>query len=138
MTAKNAKEIRDTFRKEAESFAKWLSEREGVPILCTQELSGTWLHSRTYTSELRILLLADIQITVSRVCFINRCIGTMTAALRWLENFAKRNHIGKIVIQSVETDAMRCWCLNHGFQPNPSASIEMGGKIYGDYIRPVQ
>lgn len=138
MGIKEGKELRDAFRKEAESFAKWLSEREGVHILCTQELSGTWLHSRTYTSELRILLLADIQITVSRVCFINRRQGTMTAVLQWLEDFAMRNHIGKIVIQSVETDAMCCWCLNHGFQPNPNASIEVGGKIYGDYVRTVQ
>lgn len=138
MTVKNAKEIRDAFRKEAEFFAKWLSEREEVYILCTQELSGTWLHSRTYTSELRILLLADIQITVSRVCFINRRKGTMTAVLQWLEDFAKRNHIGKIVIQSVETDAMRCWCVKNGFHPNASASIEVGGKIYGDYVRTVQ
>lgn len=134
MTIKTAKEIRDAFRKETETFSKWLSEQEEVHILCTQELSGTWLHSRTYTSELRILLLADIQITVSRVRFIYQRIGTMTAVLRWLEDFAKRNHIGKIVIQSVETDAMRYWCLKHGFRPNPSASIEVGGKIYGDYV----
>lgn len=115
-------------------LSRLITEREGVPIECEQELSGTWLHSSDWETELRLLAFLNQRLTVSRVCFQKRRKGTMTAVLEWMKTFCEKNCISEIVVQSVETPEMAAWCRKNGFRPNPSASLMCSeGFIIGDY-----
>ena len=114
---------------------KLLEEREKEPIEDQRQLSGVWLYSNTWETELRLLLLSDIKIIVSRVCFKYKRQGTMTAVLDWMIHFCNKNRISKICIQSVETKEMAAFCIAKGFHPDSNASMQgSGGFIIGDYI----
>ena len=116
-------------------LSRLLQEREGVEIRCNPQISGIWLHDENWETELRLLILADIRITVSRVCFRNRRQGTMTVVMEWLVGFCRRNKIPTICIQSVETWEMAAFCQKHGFRPNPLASMLCNqGFVIGDYL----
>ena len=49
--------------------------------------------------------------TVSRVSFVKRRVGTMTAVMNYCKQFAKKHGVNKLVIQSVQTPEMARWCL---------------------------
>ena len=51
---------------------------EGVRVRCRREMSGIWLSSDGSDMELRLLLLMNFRLTVSRVLFAHRRQGTMT------------------------------------------------------------
>lgn len=114
-----------------------LEEREGVKIMCGKELSGIWLHSKDFETELRLLLLGNKRMTVSRVCFQKRNKGNMTAVKDLLVQMCRSRHIPALVIQCVESQEMVNWCVKNGFVPNPSASLKIGDTIYGDYIKEI-
>lgn len=112
---------------------KLLEEREGVPYTCEREISGIWLHTSDFEAELRLLLLGQFRVTVSRVCFCRQRKGTMTAVLAWLEHFCRIHQVQSIVIQCVQTEAMANWCQKNDFQPIPHASINIHEIVLGDY-----
>lgn len=111
---------------------------EGVRVRCCREMSGIWFSSDESDMELRLLLLMNFRLTVSRVLFAHRRQGTMTKVLAFLENFCKEHNIPEIVIQSVETKEMSNWCRKNHFQPNPSASIQIHDFIMGDYRKYIE
>lgn len=113
---------------------------ERIKLTCWRELSGIWLKSKNHdipVTELRLLILSNIQVTVSRVCFKNERQGTMTSVFEFLKDFCIKNNINQIIIQSVLTKEMANWCIKHGFNPVKSSSIELHGTVIGDYAFPV-
>lgn len=97
-----------------------------------------WLRNNDSSAEFRLLFLFNIRITVSRVTFKNKRTGTMTEVMHYCEQFAKKNHISTVVVQSVETAEMAQWCLKNGYQPNPNASMEFNGLVIGDYEKDIE
>ena len=110
-----------------------LENKEKVPYICNREMSGIWLHTPDFEAELRLLLLGQFRISVSRVCFLQRRKGTMTAVLAWLERFCQNHQVQSIVIQCVQTEAMVNWCQKNGFFPIAHSSMILKGIIVGDY-----
>lgn len=122
---------------EQEELRLLLEKQEGIPIQWKQEMSGVWYHSENWESELRILFLANFRVTVSRVCFIRKRVGTMTRVEEFLEQFCRRHGIPEILVQSVETKEMAAWCIKNGFTASPVASFELDGVKLGDYIKKI-
>ena len=98
-----------------------------------------WFRNRTaeFETELRLLCLGNLKLTISRVCFKNRRCGTMSEILEKLEQICKEKNIQKIVFQSVETNEMSNFCLKHGYMPNLTCSFEIDGMIFGDYEKEI-
>lgn len=119
------------------NISSLLESKEGVSFVCEPQMSGVWFHDEDWEAEVRLLLLADIKLTVSRVIFRNRRQGTMSQLLLILEDFCVRNKVKEIVVQSVETPEMAAWCLKHKFIPNPYVSFSRDDVVYGDYIKKV-
>lgn len=111
-----------------------IESKEHKTVYCFPEFNGIWIRDKGFETELRLLILADFRVTVSRVCFSNRRQGLMTDIYCYLKEFCKEHDIGQIMIQSVETKEMANWCMKYGFQPNPSSSIKLEKFICGDYI----
>lgn len=116
-----------------ESLKTLLEQRDGIRYYCDREMSGIWIHSADYQKELRLLILGRMRVTVSRVCFNRKRVGTMTAVLSWLKDFCNRHPIPTVLIQCVETKAMESWCCKNGFVPCPAASALINGIVIGDY-----
>lgn len=112
---------------------KILESREKVPIICHQEIGGIWLQAQNQETELRLLLMGQIQLTISRVCLVNKRQGTMTTILEQLVQFCQRHNISRLVVQCVQTAEMAAWCHKNGFMPDPYASFEVDGIILGNY-----
>lgn len=110
-----------------------LEKREHIPMLCNREMHGIWLHDENWESELRLSLLLNFRLTVSRVCFLHRRQGTMMAVLYYLNDFCHKHKIPELLIQCVETPEMVNWCNKNGFSPDPNASFELDGYRFGDY-----
>ena len=112
-----------------------LENSEEIKVICGKEMSGIWLHDEAFEMELRLLLLGNIRLIISRVQFIHRRRGTMTKIYQALEQFCRDNGIQEIFVQCVLTIEMANWCLKNGFEVIPSSGIEMDGFISGDYIK---
>ena len=111
-----------------------------MEIECIPQLGGgIWLHDPTWEMELRLLLLFNYKVTVSKVCFIHKRQGTMTAVLDFLIRFCREHSVPQICVQSVETKEMANFCLKNGFVPDSTASFEMEeGLILGDYVMSIE
>lgn len=120
-----------------EAIKNLLEQKDGVRYYCHREISGIWIHSDDYQAELRLLILGRLRVTVSRVCFNRKRVGTMTAVLAWLKEFCNRHQIPTVLIQCVETKAMESWCRKNGFVPCPSASALINGVMIGDYQKAI-
>ena len=96
-------------------------------------MSGVWFHSDDWSMELRLLLLMNFRLTVSRVCFIRRRQGTMTKVMNFLENYCKKHDIQELRIQSVLTKEMVGWCQKNDFSPDENAALQTGDFVIGDY-----
>ena len=126
--------------KDIEILQDMIEKAERTKMTCRRELSGIWLESKNYdipVTELRLLILSNIQVTVSRVCFKNTRHGTMTSVFEFLKDFCVKNNINQIIIQCVLTKEMADWCMTHGFNPIKSSSLELHGIVIGDYAFPV-
>ena len=115
-----------------------LESREHVKIFCHDEFNGIWLYSEDFTTELRLLLLGNIRLTISRVCFQNQRQGTMTAVIEYLYDFCRQHDIETILIQSVLTKEMVAWCCKNEFRPSLTSSFTNNqGIILGDYEKTI-
>jgi hypothetical protein len=114
-----------------------LQNAERVMIEPHQELSGVWFHSLDWETELRLLYLGRIQITISRVKLRHQRQGTMTAILRTLEAQCRQYQVRQIVVQSVTTDEMESWCSKNGFAPVSSTILVLDGHIRGDFCKQI-
>ena len=114
-----------------------LESKEGVSVIAQSQMSGVWFHDENWEMELRLLLLADLHLTVSRVIFRNKRKGTMTELLKMLEAFCVRNQVKEILVQSVETPEMAVWCRKNGFVPDSNASFMSGEVSLGDYRKKI-
>ena len=85
------------------------------------------------TAEFWLSFLFNEWIVVRSVTFMNKWTETFTEVMAYCEQFAKNNRVSKIVIQSVGTDELSQWCRKYGYKPNPSASVNVGGFVFGDY-----
>lgn len=116
-----------------------LEPREKTKILCHSELNGIWLCNEDFTTELRLLLLGNIRLTISRVCFQNQRQGTMTAVIEYLYDFCRQHDIRTILIQSVLTKEMVSWCCKNEFRPSLTSSFTNNqGIILGDYEKTIR
>ena len=106
-----------------QAIKTFIEKREGIAVIAEPQMSGVWFHSENWELGVRLLLLADFHLTVSRVAFIHKRRGTMTSLLSLLEDFCIRNQVKQILIQSVETPEMAAWCMKNGFIPDPNASF---------------
>ena len=72
-------------------------------------------------SEL-MLRYGSSELVVARIAFAHKRSGNMTKLLEVLKHIKRSYHLDKIVIESVQTDEMRCWCQKHKFTPcgNPN------------------
>ena len=134
-------EVRLKFsEQEIEELVQLLEQREGVEIECIPQLGGgIWLHDPTWEMELRLLLLLNYKVTVSRVCFIHKRQGTMTAVLDFLIRFCREHGVPQICVQSVVTKEMANFCLKNGFVPYFTTSFETEeGLILGDYVMSIE
>lgn len=111
-----------------------LETAEQTPIICHDGIRELWFIGDRGRTELRLLFLGTMRITVSRVEFQNQRQGTMTKILKLLKGFCLENGIQKIVIQSVATEPMLAFCQKNGFLPDPTASFQLGDEIMGDYV----
>lgn len=121
---------------DVEILQTMIENADRIKLTCRRELSGIWLESKNHdipVTELRLLILSNIQVTVSRVCFKNQRQGTMTSVFEFLKDFCIKNNINQIIIQSVLTKEMANWCIKHGFNPVKSSSIKLHGIVIGDY-----
>ena len=84
-------------------------------------------------TELRLLFLPGIKVTISRVDFPNGRFGTMTKILAFLTDFCKSNNYPILCVQAVSTPEMEAFCKKHKFAINKEAIIEIKGHQYGDY-----
>ncbi len=109
-----------------------LENAEKVPVTCEREFSGIWFQSEDRETELRLLVLSTISVTVSRVSLRNKRQGTMEKIFEFLKDFCYRNHVSKIVIQSVLFPGMAKWCEKNGFTPEPTC-ILLNGFMSGDW-----
>lgn len=82
-------------------------------------------------NELRLLFLNNISLTISRVSFHNKRIGTMTNILKEIISFCEKNNIERIVVQSVLSEEMANFCIKNNFTKQDN-DISLG--FYGDYI----
>ena len=94
---------------------KILESREKAPIICHQEIGGIWLQAQNQETELRLLLMGQIQLTISRVCLVNKRQGTMTTILEQLVQFCQQHNISRLVVQCVQTAEMAAWCHKKWF-----------------------
>lgn len=85
-------------------------------------------------TELRILFLSTIKLTISRVMFKNQRKGTLSKILDELIVFCKENDIEKIVAECVHTKEMAAFCIKHRFTPDPNASIQYADYVDGNYV----
>lgn len=115
-----------------------LSTKEGHTVISTPQRNGIWLHDVMYETELRILLLMNIRLTITNVNFCVRRQGTMTQVLQILLEFCRRNSIPTICIQSASTKEMVSFCHKFGFSPDPGASMKVKNMIVGDYIKNIK
>lgn len=107
---------------------------EHTPVVCHEGIRELWFIGDKGRTELRLLFLGTMRITVSRVEFQHQRQGTMTTILEILKEFCMESGIQKIVIQSISSESMLAFCRKHQFQPDPTASFQIGDEILGDYV----
>ena len=122
-------------REDVSTLIKLLEDAEKTKIVCQQELSGIWLHDERWDTELRLLVIRGVQLTLSRVNLQNKRQGTMTKIASFMEDFCSRSGIHQICVQSVLTEEMSAWCRKNRYEPNQYASQEINGLVVGDYIK---
>lgn len=86
-----------------------LEKYEEIQVVCGREMSGIWLHDEAFEMELRLLLLGNIRLIISRVQFIHRRRGTMTKVYQVLKQFCQDNGVQEIFVQCVLTKEMANW-----------------------------
>lgn len=125
---------------ELQHIADIIEKKDSCAVSIEKWLNTVWFKDKETGSEteLRLLFLGNVKLTISRVCFKNRRQGTMTEILRYLEQLCREKEIEKIVFQSVETKEMMNFCLKNGYLPNPHASIEVGDFVAGDYEKKIE
>jgi len=111
-----------------------LEAAEQTSIVCHRGIRELWFIGDGGRTELRLLFLGTMRITISRVEFQNQRHGTMTKILDILKAFCLENGIQKIVVQSITSSSMLAFCRKHLFQPDPTASLQLGNEILGDYV----
>lgn len=121
------------FSEEDKQNIKNIIERKNPGDLeITESFNSIWYRDYESETELRILFLGDIKLTILRVAFKNKRMGTMTEIYEYLRTFCKEKGIKKIVVQSVETKEMADFCLKHKMEPNPYC-LDAGDYLMGDY-----
>lgn len=119
-----------------ESMAKLLSQNDATKIKILPQFHGFWLVGENEETELRILRLADFQIIVSRVCITHKRNGCMSEIFRQLIEYARNNHIPRILVQCVNTAEMAAWCEHRGLIHDDRQTYHrlVDGYKTGDYI----
>lgn len=102
-------------------------------MVCTSGIRELWFRNSDSTAEFRLLFLFDLRMTVSRVAFKNRRVGTMAEVMGFCEQFARKKGVKKLVVQRVETPEMAQWCLKNGYHPSPVSTMGINGLVIGDY-----
>lgn len=115
-----------------QNVKKLIEYKNPCNLNITESFNTIWYRDPESETELRILFLGDIKMTISRVAFKNKRVGTMTDIYNYLLNFCKEKGIKKIVVQSVETKEMADFCLKHNLQPNEYC-MDAGDYLMGDY-----
>lgn len=110
-----------------------LEINENCSIDVNKDFSNYWFNGDNDETELRISMLADFQITVSRINLINKRQGCFTAVMNVLLDFAKTNKIKRILVQCVLTEEMAAFCHKNGFIPTPYC-VQMDTFLSGDYV----
>lgn len=118
-----------------ETIKSIIEDNENCEIDVQRGIREVWFTNSTRETELRLLSLQNIQVTVSRVSFVNKRRGTMTKIAEVLEDFCIKNKIWRILVQSVETPEMSRWCFKNGFLPIASSSFEFEGTTLGDHAK---
>lgn len=91
-----------------------------------------------YETEFRVSNLFGKKLIISRVAFKNKRIGTMTYVFNQLKNIAHNYNIPEIIMQSVQSYEMQCFCNKNNFKPVISTTCEMEDRqgrkfLIGDY-----
>ncbi|MBQ3570714.1 MAG: hypothetical protein IJA20_08605 [Methanocorpusculum sp.] len=107
---------------------------EQTPVICHEGIRELWFIGDKGRTELRLLFLGTMRITISRVEFKYQRQGTMTRILELLKDFCLENGVQKIVMQSVATEPMLAFCRKNGFLPDSTASFHLRNEILGDYV----
>ena len=97
-------------------------------------LREIWFKGDNGESELRLLTLSTLLLTVSRVQFSHKRKGTMTKVFSILKDFCERNGVQQILVQSVQTPEMEAWCSKNKLTPDPGASYLYNGHTFGNWI----
>lgn len=98
------------------ALEKEISERNNCRVECIKTINTIWLRSDDGETEFRYVIFLH-RIIVSRISFSKKRSGCMTACFEILKSFAKELDYSVIVIQSVITYEMMCWCEKFGFMP---------------------
>ena len=99
-----------------DALIREISERNHCDVECNRSFQTMWIRNADYSTEFRYVILGS-RLMVSRVCFVNRRNGCMSACLSILKDFSKALGYDIIEIQSVETFEMMEWCNKMGFKP---------------------
>lgn len=121
-----------------DELAELLHQNDATEISNIPQINGFWLMGDNEETELRILRLGSIQITVSRVSIINKRRGCMSKIFQKLVDYAQTNGIQRICIQCVNTAEMAAWCEHRGLRHNSTFYHMVEGHKTGDYILDVK
>lgn len=121
-----------------EELCAILQEAEHTPITVLHERNGVWLRGDNGVTELRILLVGDYHLTISRVQVKYKRKGTMRRIYEVCREFCQANDISQICIQSVISKEMYCWCTSMGFTVNECTYFDAGSFICGDYYKDIK
>lgn len=97
-----------------------------------REPSGIWMYADFSETELRLEILPECRLIISRVHFEHKRCGNMTALFSLLREIALAHKSLEIVVQGASTYEMVSWCVKNGFRSvRPSIMMPHG---FGDYV----
>lgn len=85
-------------------------------------------------AELRIALGKN-ELVISRVLFVHRRQGVMTAVFKYLQQNAPGLGCSRIGVESACTPEMVAWCRKNGFRVLEATDFESDGVVFGDYVK---
>lgn len=104
-----------------------------VSIVFNSLFNTIWLQGDSgLESEIYLKIYVD-KLVIARMGFNNRHKGIGTEMLRLLKDYAKKNNLKSVMVESTLTKEMNNFCRKYGFKPVEHQCHEYNGDIFGNY-----
>ena len=110
-----------------------IEEKQSCTCSVNNSMHTVWITSDG-ENELRVAFLGHFALVISRVGFVHKRCGTMTALLSALKGICEGYGVHRIIMQSVLTGEMEAFCRKAGFTPDLNSTMEVDGVLTGDYF----